>query len=424
MSPRIFRLLLFVCGSAAVVFRKFSLFLSPRFWGEEGAFYFKHAYSFAKSPTWFFGLLNVPSGYVDLWPAVSATISANLFALEQAPFATTLAAFAVQILPLAIVMWTRSTLWNTSARKVLVFAIVVFNSSSGEIFLNTTNSQWHFGIASFLTLLASADGGRAQRAASRAWLAIGGLTCLASCLMTPFFWERAIRERAKERFVQAIILTACSAVQVVVMFSAWGEGRPRVFKVFAENATTLISIIWVKSFGLVFAGPKAMSELSGMLSKTAGEGGPLFVLLGLGMAAATGAILVFLGAQMDRTERLFWTGAYFVVILASILGSRPESKGVLALPGVGERYFFVPNIILSLFVLRSLLLATGQGFRKPILAFLLTAAIVSVVLSYRPSVISSPAWPNWKEQCLLRKENPGRAMEIWPPGWSFVLERK
>ncbi len=74
-----------------------SLLVHPRFWAEEGTYWFQYASTHSLMQDLFF--LFPPSGYLNLMANIGGVLSsatARFLKIEYAPLATTIAAFLVQ----------------------------------------------------------------------------------------------------------------------------------------------------------------------------------------------------------------------------------------------------------------------------------------------------------------------------------------
>ncbi len=203
-----------------IVWRAPGLFTEPRLWAEEGTRYFRSAYAYAESPQWYRSLFQVQRGYFALWPNLAATAAANLVPLEEAPRVTTALALLIQLAAVAILLWSESELWSHRGIKTLGVLAMIFAPLSGEIWLNTINSQFVLALIGFLILHANARQSQRLRWLFQALLGIAGLTGIVSILLTPLFVFKALKEKSRERAIQAGDLDGILAqhTEDIVMF--------------------------------------------------------------------------------------------------------------------------------------------------------------------------------------------------------------
>jgi len=141
-----------------VVSRAPNLVLDPRFWAEEATMYF----SYASQSGFLASLLFISTGYpsyLNLSANVPATLAANLVPLGVAPLVTAFWAFLVQLIPFVLVLFGNSRIWVTRPQRLLVSTILLFGPpvTTGEVWLNSTNSQVFCGIIGVILLCERTD---------------------------------------------------------------------------------------------------------------------------------------------------------------------------------------------------------------------------------------------------------------------------
>ncbi len=143
-------------------------FSAPSFWAEEGTLYFGLAWTHPVHEA----LGYRPAGYLLLCANLATTVAAALVhggavPLARAPLVTVLASLGVQLLPVAVIAWSRAPFWDGALRRSLGVAVVLFGALTDEIWLNTINCQPWLVVATALLLLEPVD------ARSGGWLPAG-----------------------------------------------------------------------------------------------------------------------------------------------------------------------------------------------------------------------------------------------------------
>ncbi len=390
-----------VASALVISWRAPSLLLRPRFWAEEGSIYFAFAYCHAHTSSWYQALIFDFRGYFALWPNLVTTVAANVAPLERAPLVTTLFAFAVQLIPIGIIVWSRSDFWRSPTRKTLGVLIALFAPLSGELWLNTINSQFYFSLIAFLLLLEGAPATPGRSWLGRILLALGGLTGPVSCFLTPLFVARLWFERRREGLVQAVILAACSLIQLVSItrVSALGD-RAADFVL-----ETLPPIVWVQSVGMVLLGLGGSRELAETLAALRERG--LYGVGALLLLAGTLATLWGLAARLPKPHRVYLLGSYLLLILVPLLG-RPAIWGLMASRvGYGQRYFLVPNMVFLLLIAANVSTNDGRHrVRSAVCAMLVLWSLYLALLTFRQVGIVHPSWPDWREEVATWREDP------------------
>jgi len=97
-------------GAAVVMILRAPIYFSaPSFWAEEGTLYFGLAWTHPVREA----LAYRPAGYLLLCANLATTLAAalvhgGLLPLARAPLVTVLASLAVQLLPVAVIAWSRA----------------------------------------------------------------------------------------------------------------------------------------------------------------------------------------------------------------------------------------------------------------------------------------------------------------------------
>lgn len=419
------KIIVLISSALLMFLRVPSLFTGPRLWAEEGTRYFPYAYYFAHSPLWYKGLTNIQLGYFALWPNIASTIAANLAPLEQVPLVTTLLAFVVQIIPVAIILWGHSNLWKTSIQKTISILIVLFTPLSAEIWLNTINSQFYFALITFLILNASIDVSTVQKWLYRGLLLLAGLTGPVSCLLSPLFIFKAWLEKKAERVIHAIVLSICSIIQIMVLWTSVHNNVTIPTRFTGADLASLTSVVWTQSIGLTLLGLDSARGFAQLINTIHNLSGYEFRYMGVVLLFVEVLFLVYISSELHLQERLVLVGSYLFVIIFSILGSRPNDEFTLVSPGSGQRYFFVPNAILMFLILINLQRAKEmfKMGKSSLLTILLVVSLALGAIEYKEMPFTSDDWPKWKDEILMWRENPERLIEIWPPGWQMRLSK-
>ncbi|MEW6564338.1 MAG: hypothetical protein AB1404_02430 [Spirochaetota bacterium] len=371
-----------------IIARAPSLLLEPRFWAEEGTIYFYYAYY---NP-WYKVLFTPQLGYYSLFPNIAAFL-AQAVPLKYSPLVTTYLALVVQIIPFLIILWSDSRFWDTYAKKILVSLIIIFPVSTGEIWLNTINSQFYFGVITFLILLAGTDKiSRLQKWLFRILLLVAGLTGVVSCFLTPIFFLRAYQEKNKEYTRQAVILVLCSVLQFAVFISFLLQDK------LLDRFTNLH--LW-KLAG-VFLLNNFIRPILGFHSL------PKEILIYLALPLVICLGWLFAEVRRDKNTRLVLAGFFLVALLSTVSS--------LGLAGA-ERYSFLPGIILLILI--SSYIQFNQIFKtaRSIMAVILLFISIGLgIIGYRSGMANyvNAEWPQWREEVVIWETTPDYNLKIWP----------
>ena len=407
------RWLLLGIVALAIVAREPTFLTSPRFWAEEGTICFR----FAWHHSWWEALFTPQLGYYSLWTNLAVVLAARVAALEYAPLVTTLMALAVQLLPFAVVFWSDSPLWATTVNKAL-FAVLAFTtSSSGEIWLNVINSQFHLCLATFLILVDEESRASLVRWFKRLVVALAGLTGVASILLLPFFLVAWCRGGRREARVHAVALLSGCLLQVPV-HAYFGDYK----SVGARAAGTDVLATPLVLVQHVFVKPLVGLDLATTSSRLLTEGLELAGPHGAPrlLAALILVLLIYgglrrLAGPLALRPRPPIAEAVLLVSLVSAALATSPSRDLLD-PRTGSRYFYAPAIfwLVALHDRAWSASASRTSTRLAIAAWLM---VVGAGLLYlHSSLFFDPSWPRWREEVVQWRFNPDHALRVWP-GW-------
>lgn len=394
---------------AIIVLRCPPLLTAPRFWAEEGQIYFASAWNRG----FWTSLGATQLGYYALVPNVAAAV-ATLVPLERAPFVTTAFALGVQLLPSAVVLTGTSWMWSTLNRR-LVIAVAIQLLSPFETWLTTIAAQFWLCVVAFLILEDTGDGGGVRRWSHRILLALGGLTGVTSCFLTPFFVWKARNAHRREAWVQVGILCATSVVQFAALTTSVFARDPALVSRFAVNEFSFVWLL-ITHFLEPILGAEFLlwpgwetwnasfaASLQARFGLAAAAWPPLNVLLGFAVAVVPCAVLFASGLRRDD-ERRVWLAFVWVVGLSTAASIRFASS---------PRYAFVPTVMLF-----ALLLAQwqphGARWRRRLAMLMLSITVATSVIGYRSRVYYSDTLPRWPEEVRVWRAYPLYQPRIWP----------
>jgi hypothetical protein len=394
-----FRIILVFCSILLIVLREPALFLAPRLWAEEGFIF----YSFALHHSVWGIFTTAHVGYLILFNSIVSSLQAKIFSVENAATVSTYFGFLVQLIPIYIIAFTTSKLWDNPVKKIFcVFIIIVM---APELWLNTTNSHFIFGLITFLIIVISGTAlSRFQKYFFRVLLLIGGLTGPASIFFTPTFLLKAYREKSKEKYMQAGILTVCVFIQAfIIMYSIFFNNTYKRLAV--HNLSTSRYHFIIDNFSLL---PHS-SHFSYQLFSF-----DVITLFGV----LIGCLYIYLLFEnRKKNEYLIPLLSFMVVAVFFTLGS-------LDMAG-GARYGYIPTCILLIIIVSK---AFQSGFNriKYIVLPLFTICLLANAIWYRPVIhewmysSTAPKWKgevaNWRaDSAYIPKTHPDSTrIDNWP----------
>lgn len=408
------------------VFRDTRFFTQPRFWAEEGTLHFAYSYSHG----WLQALFQPQIGYLNFWPNL-ATLLATLPPLEMAPLVTTLMALIVQLVPVALILWSKSPLWNSWIRKIVGVAVVVFSPLTTEVWLNSVNSYTYFAAITFLLLIEEIPQQRTRQWVYRVLLLLGGLSGTQSCFLIPFFIFRAFMDKQIERWRQVAILSACAAVQLFMIFS-YHSSQSFEERFHPVGLAALGTTLWMQSIALFALGVDQANRIVHQIYSLIYQNLPGFQILG-GFLLICAILFFILSSNNLRLKmRIIFLGSYATLVWLPMIFSAIKDKYSLFETGYHQRLFLAPNIIFGLMLLLGVHFTKEKGWKSAIknVASLICVILVSASLLWGVYYFRSDRWflatywPDWKTEVQTWKDNPGYSLRIQPESWNIDLRPK
>jgi hypothetical protein len=330
---RIFHLLVVMTGFLIIFSRRPDAIMNPQFWAEDGQRWYADAYQFG------IRCLLIPDELGGYFHSVSrlSALMATIFPFVIAPLVMNLIAIAIQLLPASIFLSSRFS--NIALWKRLVAAFVYFAlPNTYEVNANTTTIQWHLGLLACMVLLAPST-------RNWKWHVVDGVVLVLISLDSPIgvvllpiaaavWWMRRNRGSA---ISLAALLPGAVIQALTVLFSHARPAAPN-----GANWHRLIRILG----GQIF-----MSPLLGNMTllHMTWRHFPNYVFARESIAFVIGLAVLFYALRHAPTEVKLFILFGFAVLSLSLahpipgLAHEPQWE-LLAFPGHGNRYYFLPSI--------------------------------------------------------------------------------
>ena len=422
-TPNPLRWLLFAASIGILFMRYPGIVFDPRFLAEEGGLFFQRAYhSEGTSLSTFFYNYEIV-GYYNFIADFASWVAAKFFPLPHAPYATLFLSFLFQIFPLYLIAMSRNALWSSPLKKTMGILLVLLVPVSSDVWLTTIGTQYHLGLIAFLILLESGERlSRGKTWLYRGMLLVGGFSGVSSCLMTPFFFLKAIHNRHRETLLQALLLAFAAALQLV---SLWYSPNTRLSSL--GDPISLIANMVNANFVSTLLGPTIASGLSQIIYRMFENAYFALTVLLIVMLAFEGIFLFGLFRRISNPSLFFVTvGALLITITVAYIGMI-NGKWETVDPYNAPRYFWLPNVILAFCVLFAMKEQTSFSMiiRSNILVgFCLLLIVIHGVLNYDMAEYGRNM-PSWKKEAVLWMHNGGKeTIALWPQGWHLVLQKK
>jgi len=308
--------------------------LHAQFWAEDGELWLREAYVHGL-PSLFWPR----AGYLQTLSRVAAS-SGLLLPFTIIPLWFALVAFAVQMLPVALLLSRRgAALIPSRAARLALVLYYIGEPNSYEVYINLTNAMWHLALAAFLLIVMPKPETKIGRAADYGGLALAGLSGPLVIFLAPIACWQAAPWKAGWRtpaIRYAGLVTACAIVQLGCVVMTGGARVERL----GASLKRLVHILADQIFLGGTIGIGNVFNLCGYYWWWFAVLPPLLVCLaGL---AIWGAAL-WRGPTVFRQFTLFTTLILVSALLAPIVDSRGEWY-YMQLPGGGGRYYLLPML--------------------------------------------------------------------------------
>lgn len=399
-----------------IIFRDYNLFITPRFWAEEGNWF-----SYAYSQNWIRVIFSFVGEYYAFYPRFATFMASRIIPLEHAPLITTLMAFFVQYAVVMIVIYDNSILWNTPFKKAVIVTIVLFFPKSAEIWLNTNGSQYYLSLISVLILLGDDTySSNAKKYAYRILIAVAGLTGVLSCLLTPLFFFKAMAKKNREAFIHTGILLICSIIQIYALIQTPNPDRSGL-----PDLATASLIIWIRNFLAPFSIP--LAEVCSKYVRRGLYGKEMYYYAGYGVLFIQAMILWFLKRKMIQHKGILLIGSFLLLSFFSTYFAVAGKKNFALLHiNMGNRYFYATNVLIMAMVFFSIDFKPKTLIKKissVFLALLLLAGIINSIYFFNQEKLKKRNWPVWREEIQIWKKDPTYKPKTWPTGWKVSLHK-
>ena len=421
-------LLLVVC--MLVAYRQPTILTEPRFWAEEGTYFFSYAFSHS----WFDTIFHVVPlfGFYSLTHNM-AGLTATFVPLEYAPLVTVYLGFMSHLLPCVVVIFGNSPFWNKlSQRLLLCLGILLF--PFGRMWLNTTYIHFTLALTVFLILLSETkDSQPLSKQFYRLLILLGGLSGAVSCFLTPAFLLKAWKSRSKEDIIHATVLTATSLVQVSVFVYTLTQLDPNARARFTSFGYSNVWSIISFQFGIPFYGwPFTNLEFVTYLNNKFFYGIVLkyniyfknIILLLEKPVELFFCIIVIgyvstIGVSQFRDPRLRLLPISFLLLFFLSTAGSVHMRG-------GPRYTYVPLVIILLMLLTEYHVNWENVTRRYLAALCILIMLVVNGYAYRKG--TETYWPKWLSECSTWRLDNSYALKIWPYNmseqWKISLDIK
>jgi hypothetical protein len=396
---------LLVAIFAALVLLKLPGVLQGRLWAEDGLFL-----QDALQLPWWQALTRPHTGYIDVAASTAMLIATHITDLEHVAFVSVVIALIIQLCP-AVLLVTGRCEW-LQPRWVLVTALLLILAPpiAEEVWLSPVTSQYHLMVCTGL-ILAFRVGIGPIGVLQILLLALAGLTGPGPALAAPLFVIRACVDRSWPRATQAAVLSAGALIEIAVFCMHPEPGRH-----LGISASLLLRVIYVKNLLVPFLGPSLVLGVTNGSGNASVLASWPFLPIVASLLALSGLAIAVLRSRARDVQWLFAAG--LVMMVLSYFGALGGQANLLNIY-FGERYYYAPQILLSLTLLG--VARTGPVIARSLATVLVGWLVLVAVTEYRTVHPGMAQGPSWRDQVALWRAEPERAITLWPSAFQIHL---
>jgi hypothetical protein len=381
-----------LAGFALLVILRLPLaWVQGRFLGEEGSIFL----AFAWHRPALEALLRSFGGYLNLAANGATLLAARLvrggmLPLESAPYLTMVTALLFQLLPAALIL-TGQARWLANRWAVLAaLLIVAISPMTEEVFLNVLHIQFHLALCTGLILALEAPSRRSAR--------IGYWTVL---FVAPLCGPGAI------------VLLPLFALQLFVFFT------PSPVRGAFLDPGALAAVMVVRLAALPYL-TSGLANVLGTLTYNS------YITGGIGWWAMVAASITYFGALMAVALRDRHDPAIWLLLSGMAIGAASFGGGMIAVDpyqwfsvGAGERYNFLPLVLLTLALIVIAMRQDGR-FRR-ISATLVMLTLITGAIGFTQPIKAMRNGPSWRAEVAAWRADHDHPLVLWPQEWTADL---
>lgn len=407
MSSRFLKAAILLAFALLVCIRMPEIVWEGRFWAEEGA----HFYSEAWRDPPVRAILMPFGGYLNLVASSSTVLARWTLPVADAPYLTIGTALVFQLLP-PLVILTASDPWLRPWRvRVVAILLILFDINSDEVWLQTLHCQFELTLTAALILGLDMPSLRSAFAWRLVPLGLAPLCGPGAFALVPLFFLRALSERSVRRLAEGSVIAAATLIQVACFFSR-SANRANALHPVLYLCTLTVRHLAAPLLGMAHADVVA----DGIRAELASGHVPV---LATALPVLVFGVVGAVAARAGRHQPALWLfAAAASVSLLSSYGAISSGTEMIS-AYLGERYFFVPQAMLSLGILA--LGATTAERLSGVFRFIALWFLVIGASGYFFPWPLIAHGPNWRTEVAAWRRDPAKPLHLWPTWWVMEL---
>jgi len=396
----------FLAAVLVLISRRPDGIFHAQFYAEDGSVWFADAYNYGG----WHALFRTWAGYYQTLPRLVASL-ALLVSLHSAPLFLNLINFAIEALPVTLLLSTRSRVWGNLRFRVFMAGVYLALPGCAGVRSGITDSQWQMALCAFLVLVASTPKTMAARAVSISILVLSGLSGPFCIFLLPTALYLAWKNSDRWRWIFSGILATLCLAQAWAMIVVSPSNRPHLD--LGANIGSFAKLLASQIYLGVLLGPNGLGFQPGQK-----------VTVALFAAALGGTTLVAICFFKSTLEMRLLILYSFVIFAASIM-----SPAVHMLPGIpvwqllagagGIHYWFFPALAFAWTLLWCF--HSKSQLLKVISGYLLFFLCIASVRDWKDSTFKDLHFSEYTKQMESAPKGAVVTIPENPEGWEIRL---
>lgn len=393
---------------ALLVTRRPDVILNPQFYAEDGRVFFQDAYNLG----WHTALIQPYGGYFHAVPRLGAAL-ALLAPLALAPLVLNLIALGFEVLPVNLLLSSRSAVWGSFRTRALMAGLYVALPNCAELFANITNVQCSLALIAFLLLTASPPESSGGWLAESLFLGVFGLSGPYCIFLLPVAFILGWKRKDALRWLPLAILTATALIEGWSLLILDRQGRHHY--ILGASSDGLTRILAGQVYFGALLGPNAMGMSKGMVM--------LIVRVCIAVIGTSIVVACFLRSSIEMRCVIAFACIVFAASLVSPMLVTPPGQtlwGSLAYASE-EHYWFFPILAF----VWSLVQCTQQNKSslKSVAVYLLCLMCIGIIRDWRRTAFKDLHFAQEAKRFEALPAGTAVSIPENPEGWHVYLTK-
>ncbi len=356
-----------------------------------------------------------PAGYLNFFANLASFFNSRLINIEFAALFNIYFCYSVIFIIHYIIIFYKSDFLKTNLSKI--FASIIISISPifvFEIWLDSMNSQIYLCLLSFFVLFIKHNMG--SKIFSPLILGIAGLSGVYTCLLTPLFIYKYLKEKTRVNLINSSTLIIASIIQFSIILFAKFSGKLYAGKL---NFNYFLNFNEIESFTYnILTRPFLSSSLSNYLIKIfeVENNNELKTFIIFFVISIVLLLLIYIFYQIKNRTLLLNFELISLIYLFLTCSILITIGGVNDF--VGGRYSVIPSFCIIFILFKLCFIENKLQILKKISLFLIFLSIFTGIYDYRIekyiTFYECKDCPEWKSEIRKFNEDNNYKIKVWP----------